>query len=108
MPAPDQGQGSSDYPVRSVAPSQLAGSDPSAQSDTPNQPGQGQSAGPDEGLKQAATIIRQMQTGCIALAKQFPAAARSLRQAETELRSAMRAIISSPGGSEPTPPDVTG
>lgn len=106
MAAPDQGQGSSDYPVRSVAPSQLMGGDPSSQqSDTP--PAQ-QGSGPDEGLKMAAQVIRQMQTGVTSLAKQFPSAARSLRQAESALRAAMRDIISNPGGPEPTPPDVTG
>jgi len=106
MAAPDTDQSSS-YPVRSVPPTQLLGSDPSSQgSDTPNAQ-QGQQ-GPDEGLRIAAQTIRQMQQQTQALSKQFPAAARSLRQVDMELRAAMRAIISSPGGSEPTPPAMGG
>lgn len=107
MAAPDQGQGSSDYPVRSVPPSQLLGSDPSTpQSDTPGGGQSGQASGPDEGLRMAAQIVRQMQTGVQSLAKQFPSAARPLREADSALRAAMKAIISSPSGTEPTPPEM--
>lgn len=106
MALTDQGQSSSDYPVKTVAPSSLMGGDPSSEgSATPNQQ---QEQSPDEGMKVAAQVIRQMMEGITSLAKQFPSAARSCRQAEVALRAIQRDIITQPGGAEPSAPQMAG
>jgi hypothetical protein len=66
-------------------------------------PGQG-----DGGLREAVQSIRDIQTQIMDLARQFPAAASSLRECSTGLRAAMRQIVANPGSPEPTPPTIGG
>lgn len=62
----------------------------------------------DEGLRMVVNQMRDMQATMMDLAKQFPAAAPSLRNAATGLRAALRQIISNPGSPEPPAPAIGG
>jgi hypothetical protein len=61
-----------------------------------------------DGLKAATEQMRSLMTAMADLAKQFPAASRSLKAATVNLRSAMREIVAQPGAPEPTTPAVGG
>jgi hypothetical protein len=86
-----------------ASPSTLAGGDDTDPSTNGEAPGQS-----DEGLKQAVQSVRQIQVQCMDLARQFPAAASSLRAAMSGLRAALRQIIANPGSPEPPSPNVGG
>jgi hypothetical protein len=59
-------------------------------------------------LKQAVQELRQAEMKMLEMAKQFPSAAASLRQAGTGIRSALRQIIANPGSPEPPAPNIGG
>jgi hypothetical protein len=98
---------SRDYSVNTpgASPSTLAGGDDTGTANPNNQAAPGQS---DEGLKQAVQRVRQIQVELMDLARQFPAAASSLRASTTGLRAALRQIIANPGSPEPPTPNVGG
>jgi hypothetical protein len=62
----------------------------------------------DEGLKQVLQTIREMQTGMMDLARQFPPAAPAFREAAASLRAGLRQIIANPGSPEPPAPLMGG
>jgi len=59
-------------------------------------------------LRQAVQQLRQSEMMLLDLARQFPAAAESLRTAGTGIRAALRQIIASPGQAEPPAPNIGG
>lgn len=83
-----------------ASPSTLAGQDADGAGQAPSDT--------DEGLKQVVQQVRQMQVGMMDLAKQFPAAASSFRQAAEGLRAGLRQIIANPSSPEPASPNVGG
>lgn len=86
-------------PQESATPSTLAGVTDEGSQAPPDS---------DEGLKQIVQQVRQMQVALMELARQFPAAASSLRSSADGLRSALRQIIASPGAPEPPAPPIGG
>ena len=111
MPIADAGAGAGDQtgsaglntpggPPGGASPSTLAGGDAPPSGQAPQ--------GSEEGLKQAVQNVRQIQVQIMDLARQFPAAADSLRAAGEGVRAAMRQIIANPGSPEPPSPNVGG
>lgn len=101
--ATDQSQGPPpSSPAPGASPSTLIGA---GADDAQAGPAQG---GGDEGLKQAVQAVRQIQVQIMDLARQFPAAASSLRASATGLRAALRQIIANPGSPEPPSPAIGG
>jgi hypothetical protein len=103
MPGAETSDQATDLSVRSpqqASPSMLAG-----EGGPPPQPQQPQG---DEGLKQVVQQVRQMQMGMMDLARQFPAAASSFREAASALRAGMRQIVTNPGSPEPPAPNIGG
>ena len=103
MPSPLAGD---DSPVQSpqqgaTPPSRLAGNMGGA--DTTQSP-----QAPDQGMAQAVSQVRDMQSTLMDLARQFPSAASALRQASEGLRAALRQMISNPGSPEPPAPQIGG
>lgn len=84
-----------------TSPSTLAGSAAGAG-------GSPEQQGPDKGMTQVVQQLGQMISTIMDLASQFPAAAKSLGEAEEGLRAANRAIMTSPGSPEPAAPQIGG
>ena len=94
-------------------PATLAGGGPSPEPETP-QTGQ-QGGGMSAMLGAATQTIMKTETMLTDMARQFPAAAPSLRtavdglrQAGSGLRAALRQIMTSPGAPEPPAPAIGG
>ena len=59
-------------------------------------------------LRQTVQELRKSEMMLLELAKQFPTAAKALRDASTGIRAALRQIIASPGTPEPPAPAIGG
>jgi hypothetical protein len=59
-------------------------------------------------LRETIQMLRKTEMDLQSLTERFPAAAPSLRQAATGIRSALRQIIANPGTPEPAAPSIGG